>query len=168
MNTADQFIITKTTEEYKISICANMMSATEPWSRYGMDYNKCLKAFEGDFREIYVLETENRVVGFVILQICGTFKGYIQSLCISEPYRGRGAGKMLLSFCEKRILEISPNLFICVSSFNKGALKLYYEFGFSLVGELKDLIKEGVTELLLRKTYGPTLDYQPDRAKAKT
>jgi [ribosomal protein S18]-alanine N-acetyltransferase len=166
MITGDQFIITQTTEEYKISICANMMSATEPWSRYGMDYNKCLKAFEGDFKEIYVLEMENRVVGFVILQISGTFKGYIQSICVSEPYRGRGVGKMLLGFCEKRILKISPNLFICVSSFNKGAIKLYYEFGFILVGELKDLIKEGFTEILLRKTYGPILGYQPDPAKS--
>jgi ribosomal protein S18 acetylase RimI-like enzyme len=162
MNAGDQFIITQTREENKISVCAKMMAATEPWSRYGMDYDTSLKAFEGDCKEIYVLETENRVVGFVILQICGTFKGYIQSLCVSEAYRGRGLGKMILVFCEKRILKISPNLFICVSSFNKGAIKLYYEFGFTRVGKLKDLVKEGITEILLRKTIGPILGYQPD------
>ena len=65
----------------------------------------------------------------------------------------------MLQFCERRILAISPNVFICVSSFNKGAIKLYYETGFKLVGELTDFIKEGFTELLLRKSAGPILGY---------
>jgi ribosomal protein S18 acetylase RimI-like enzyme len=51
-------------------------------------------------------------------------------------------------------------VFICVSSFNKDAARLYYKFGFKLVGELDNFIKEGYTELLLRKTVGPRLGYQ--------
>jgi hypothetical protein len=38
-------------------------------------------------------------------------------------------------------------------------MKLYYEFGFKLVGELSDFVKEGYTELLLRKTFGPIIGY---------
>jgi ribosomal-protein-alanine N-acetyltransferase len=68
-------------------------------------------------------------------------------------------GTRLLHFCEERIRKISPNIFICVSSFNKGAMKLYYEYGFKLVGELNDFVREGFTELLLRKTYGPIVGY---------
>ena len=160
MDAGDQFIISLTTDQEKILLCAKMMSLTEPWSIYGMDIDKSLQAFQGECKEVYLLERENQVLGFAILQVCGTFKGYIQSLCVSEAYRGQGLGKMLLSFCEKRILKISPNIFICVSEFNKGAIKLYYEFGFTLVGELKDLIKKGNTELLLRKTYGSILGFQ--------
>jgi ribosomal protein S18 acetylase RimI-like enzyme len=125
-----------------------------------MNYDLCLKAFEGDYREIYVIEIKNEIAGFVILQISGTFSGYIQTICISEAYRGKGYGKKLLQFCEERILKISPNVFICVSSFNKGAIRLYYEFGFKLVGELDDFVKEGFTELLLRKTVGPRVGYR--------
>jgi ribosomal-protein-alanine N-acetyltransferase len=71
-----------------------------------------------------------------------------------------GLGRKLLQFCEDRILKISPNIFICVSSFNVGAIKLYYEFGFKLVGELEDFVKKGFTELLLRKTFGPIVGYK--------
>jgi ribosomal protein S18 acetylase RimI-like enzyme len=155
----EQFTITQTTDAKKITTCADMMSKTNPWVTYTMDLTLCLKAFEGDCKEIYVLENENEIVGFAILQVCGSFKGYIQSLCVSEKFRGKGIGTKLLQFCEERIRKISPNIFICVSSFNKGAMKLYYEFGFKLVGELNDFVKEGFTELLLRKTYGPIVGY---------
>jgi len=159
MATEEQFNITQTTDAEKIVACALMMSTSEPWITYTMDYDYCLNAFKGDCKEVYVLENENGIAGFVILQICGTFKGYIQTLCISETHRGKGLGKKMLHFCEERILKISPNIFICVSSFNKGAIKLYYEFGFKLAGELNDFVKDGLSELLLRKTFGPIVGY---------
>lgn len=155
------FSITKTKEKKHIEICAEIMSVTDPWIRYGMDYDLCLKAFEGEFREIYILEIEKVIAGFAILQMTGTFKGYIQSLCINEQWRGRGLGLKLLQFCEEKILEISPNIFICVSEFNHKAIKLYVKFGFELIGRLNDFLKPGITELLMRKTYGPIVGYQP-------
>jgi len=149
-----------TTDLQDISVCAMMMAQTDPWIKLGMNFESCLKAFEGPSKEIYVLIKNDEIAGFVILQTGGTFKGYIQTLCLGEAYRGKGLGKKLLQFCEERILKISPNIFICVSSFNKGAIKLYYEFGFKLVGELNDFVKEGFTELLLRKTFGPIVGYK--------
>jgi [ribosomal protein S18]-alanine N-acetyltransferase len=149
-----------TTDPQDITICAKMMAQSDPWITLDMDYALCLKAFEGPLKEIYTANLEGKIIGFVILQTGGTFKGYIQTLCISEAYRGKGFGGKLLQFCEDRILKISPNIFICVSSFNKGAIKLYYKFGFKLVGELNDFVKEGFTELLLRKTFGPIVGHK--------
>ena len=153
-----EIIITKDPADF--SVCARMMSGTDPWITLGMNYDQCLKAFEGECKEIYIIRKENDIAGFVILQVCGTFSGYIQTICTGEKYRGRGLGTKLLEFCEKRILKFSPNIFICVSSFNKGAMKLYYEFGFKLVGELENFVKEGFSELLLRKTVGPRVGYK--------
>jgi ribosomal-protein-alanine N-acetyltransferase len=150
--------ITKNPKDFEV--CALMMAETDPWITLDMNFNQCLKAFEGNCKEIFVLRIENSIAGFVILQVCGTFSGYIQTICISEKYRGKGFGTKLLRFCEARILKFSPNVFICVSSFNKGAIKLYYEFGFKLVGELDNFVKEGLTELLLRKTVGPRAGYK--------
>jgi len=116
-----------------------------------------LKAFEGSSKEIWVVEIDKEIAGFVILQLGGTFKGYIQTICIDAAYRGRGIGTKLLQFCEERILKISPNIFICVSSFNNGAIRLYKEFGFKLIGELDNFVKDGFTELLFRKTVGPMM-----------
>lgn len=137
-----------------------MMSETDPWITLGMSYDQCLVAFEGSCKEIYVIRYREEIAGFVILQVCGTFSGYIQTICIHENYRGKGFGTKLLKFCEERVLKFSPNLFICVSSFNRDAFRLYYRFGFRLVGELDNFVKEGFTELLLRKTVGPRVGYR--------
>jgi ribosomal-protein-alanine N-acetyltransferase len=154
-----QFILTKSSADF--SVCAGIMASTDPWITLGMDYAQCLVAFEGTCKEIYVVKDGKEIAGFVILQVCGTFSGYIQTICISENYRGRGIGRTLLKFCEERILKFSPNVFICVSSFNKGAAKLYYDFGFKLVGELDNFVKTGFSELLLRKSVGPRAGYKP-------
>lgn len=159
MNPVDNLVFVLTKNHDEISVCAEMMYTTDPWITLGMDYEQCLKAFEGSCKEIYVVKDSNQIAGFVILQVCGTFSGYIQTICISEQYRGKGIGRKLLGFCEERVLKFSPNLFICVSSFNKGAAKLYYDFGFKLVGELDNFVKEGFTELLLRKSAGPRVGY---------
>ena len=160
MTSHEKFIIRLTSDHREFKVCALMMSETDPWITLEMNYDQCLTAFEGTCKEIYVIETENTIAGFVILQTCGTFSGYIQTICIDEVYRGKGFGKKLLEFCEERIHKFSPNVFICVSSFNKGAIKLYYEFGFKLIGELENFVKDGFTELLLRKTVGPRVGYQ--------
>lgn len=160
MNISENISFKLTTDDQDVSVCAMMMAETDPWITLEMNYELCLKAFEGPSKEIYVIAQNDEIAGFVILQTGGIFKGYIQTLCIGEAYRGKGLGKKLLQFCEERILKISPNIFICVSSFNKGAIKLYYEFGFKLVGELNDFVKEGFTELLLRKTFGPIVGYK--------
>lgn len=156
----EELTISLTKDENDFRLCASIMAGTDPWITLEMDFEQCLKAFEGDFREVYVAKYGDDLAGFVILQVCGTFSGYIQSICMSEKYRGMGSGTRLIEFCEKRIMEFSPNIFICVSVFNKGAAKLYYRMGYKLVGELESFLKEGYTELLLRKTIGPKLGYR--------
>lgn len=157
MTREDRMDIYLTADPHHIDICARMMATSDPWNTFKMDYGDCMKAFDGPSKEIYVIGLEGNIVGFAILQLAGTFKGYIQTLCIHENKRGNGLGKKLLQFCEKRILKISPNIFICVSSFNSGAIRLYENFGFKHVGKLDNFVKEGFTELLLRKTVGPIL-----------
>jgi len=161
MKFGDTTVIRLTEYSHDFECCAKMMVKSDPWITLGIGYEQCLKAFEGSSKEIWVIEADHEIAGFVILQMGGTFRGYIQTICVDDVYRGKGLGKKLLHFCEERILQISPNLFICVSSFNVGAIRLYLEFGFTLVGQLDNFVKEGFTELLLRKTVGPMSGYQP-------
>lgn len=144
---------------------AEMMAATDPWKTLGMDGVACRAGFEGGFeggcKEIHVAYWKDEPAGLVILQVCGTFNGYIQTLFVAEAFRGRGFGKRLLEFCEERVYRVSPNIFICVSTFNIRALRLYEAVGFTVVGELKDFLKPGFDEWLLRKTIGPRLGFEP-------
>lgn len=156
-NHSTELSIEATSDPAIFAKCAAMMASSAPWTTMGISYEQCLPGFEGSWRKTYVLLYQQKLAGFVVIQPLGSFKGYIQTICIGEEFRGKGFGKHLLHFCEAKILETSPNVFICVSSFNTGALKLYQEFGFKLVGELNDFVKAGFTELLLRKTSDPML-----------
>ncbi len=160
MDREENITITLTSDPKDFSECAAMMCSTDPWITLKMNYDLCLTAFEGTCKEIYVMHIQNEIAGFVIVQTGGTFSGYIQTICINQKYRGRRLGTKLLQFCEDRILKFSPNVFICVSSFNEGAIKLYYEFGFKLIGRMENFVREGFDELLLRKTTGPRVGYQ--------
>jgi ribosomal protein S18 acetylase RimI-like enzyme len=69
-------------------------------------------------------------------------------------------GTLLLGFAEKRISMDSPNIFMCVSSFNKGAQRLYQRLGYKVVGAMKDYIVAGHDEILLRKAIAPLADFK--------
>jgi ribosomal protein S18 acetylase RimI-like enzyme len=152
--------IEKTTNQDDFDFCSIMMAKSDPWITLEMGIDLCIQAFVGASKEVYIIKNDKEIAGFVILQMDGTFKGYIQTICINEDFRGNGLGKQLLTFCEDRILHISPNVFICVSSFNTRALELYTGFGFKIIGELPNFVKDGFSEILLWKTVSPKIGFQ--------
>lgn len=91
----------------------------------------------------------------------GAFVGFIQTVCIDPMRRGQGLGSTLVEFAERRILKVSPNVFMCVSSFNLDARRLYERLGYKVVGELTDYIVRGHSEFFLRKTVGPLTGLAP-------
>jgi [ribosomal protein S18]-alanine N-acetyltransferase len=150
-----------TTDENILDDCALLMSKSEPWLTLKRDLKSCKDAVRGDNKEVYIMTDNIELVGFAVLQMTGTFKGYIQSILIKPNHRDRGLGSTLLKFCEERIFQISPNVFICVSSFNKKAARLYYKLGYEKVGVLKDFVVKGQSETLLRKTKGTISEFKP-------
>jgi [ribosomal protein S18]-alanine N-acetyltransferase len=135
--------------------CARMMAASEPWLTLGRSYEACLAIITLPGREVYVLRGGAEVAGFIIISMVGPLVGYIQTVCIDSEKRGLGLGSRLVEFAEQRILAESPNVFMCVSSFNQNARRLYQRLGYQVVGELTDYIVRGHSEILLRKTTGP-------------
>lgn len=135
--------------------CARLMATSEPWITLGRSYEASLDIIGDRSREVYLARDEAGLAGFVILCMTGAFVGYIQTICIDPLRRGQGLGSSLVEFAERRILKVSPNVFMCVSSFNVDAKRLYERLGYKVVGELTDYIVRGHSELLLRKTVGP-------------
>ncbi|MHB8838204.1 MAG: GNAT family N-acetyltransferase [Gemmatimonadaceae bacterium] len=141
--------------------CARMMCETDPWITLGRSYERCLTAVSDPARELYVARDGNQVAGFILLIMKGQFPGYIASVCVAASARGSGLGTQLVAFAEERIHRESPNVFLCVSSFNDGARRLYERLGFEFVGPLRNYIIEGHDELLYRKAIGPLSTFTP-------
>jgi ribosomal protein S18 acetylase RimI-like enzyme len=140
------------------------MADSDPWRTLGRDYETSLRIVSDPVKEVYVAyvgdETE-AVAGFLILKMTGAFVGYIQTVCVAPEWRGRGLGAILIPFAEERIFRETPNVFMCVSSFNTNAQRLYERLGYQRVGELTDYIVAGYSEILLRKTIGPLTGFRP-------
>jgi len=132
--------------------CARMMASSEPWLTLRRDFDDSLELISDPSREVYLAVFNGEIVGFIVLVMPGALVGYVQSIYVAEDWRGKGIGRQLMAFAEKRIFSEAPNVFICVSSFNKDAQRLYRRLGYRAVGQLKDYIIPGHSEILLRKT----------------
>ena len=139
-----------------------MMAGSEPWITLRRGYEEALALLRDPTREVYGAFEEGRVLGFVILNMSGAFVGYVQTVCVGAEDRSRGVGTLLMRFAEERIFRESPNVFLCVSSFNPRAKALYERLGYEMVGELKDYIVKGHSEYLLRKSVGPIREFRKD------
>jgi ribosomal-protein-alanine N-acetyltransferase len=156
----DALTVTPLSSEAEAQWCARLMSSSEPWITLGRSYPESLERLRDATRERYVARLGSVLAGFLLLNMRGAFIGYIQTVCVSPEFRNKGIGTKLMEYAENRIFQESPNVFICVSSFNYEARKLYEQMGYKMVGAMMDYIVRGHSEFLLRKTRGPLSEFR--------
>jgi ribosomal protein S18 acetylase RimI-like enzyme len=139
--------------------CAQLMANSEPWITLRRDYEFALKRLSDPTREVYTAMFEMTLAGFIVLNLRGPLNGYIQTIGVMPESRNCGIGARMIAFAEERIFRESPNVFLCVSSFNAAAQRFYARLGYQRVGELKDYVVKGHSEYLMRKTKGPLADF---------
>jgi ribosomal-protein-alanine N-acetyltransferase len=154
--------IRELTTDEEARACATLMANSEPWLTLGRSCDDSFGIMTDPEREVYVAREGGEIVGFAVLQMRGAFVGYIQSVGVGPGARGRGIGSAIVRFAEERIFRESPNVFLCVSSFNERALRLYLRLGYEVVGELTDYIVSGHSEILLRKSTGPLSGFKSE------
>jgi [ribosomal protein S18]-alanine N-acetyltransferase len=142
--------------------CAGFIIASEPWVTLGLTSEQAMQRLTDPTREIHVAAVGEEIVGVLILFLDGALKGYIQTIGVHPDCRSRGIGRRMMEFAEQRIFHLSPNVFLCVSSFNTKAQKFYEQLGYQRVGELADFVVKGSSEFWMRKTRGPLLNFRPE------
>ena len=132
--------------------CAQVMASTDPWITLGRDLEQC-RAFCAN-REylLYVAHSGGEPCGFMLMHRRGLASSpYITVLAVAREFRSQGVGSQMLAFAEDFFRKDARHLFLCVSSFNTRAQAFYARHGFAAVGELKDYIKPGASEIILHK-----------------
>jgi ribosomal protein S18 acetylase RimI-like enzyme len=136
------------------------MASLDTWKKLKRDLDLTKKVFENTEKEKYLISIKNQPIGFLVIDMKGAFRGYIQSIGLVPEFQGKGLGSQIITFAESRIFEESANVFMCVSSFNLKAKALYDRLGFETIGILKDYVVKGHDEYLLRKSLGPVSDFK--------
>jgi ribosomal protein S18 acetylase RimI-like enzyme len=131
--------------------CARVMASTEPWITLGRDLAQCRSALVRPGTELFVAREKELRSGFILVAPYGLAASpYIASIAVAAEARGRGVGSQLLRFAEEHFAG-RKHLFLLASSFNPRAQNLYRRHGYELVGELKDYVATGYSELILHK-----------------
>lgn len=147
------------TQKHK-ELCARWQVMNDPWKTLGATYERCLEGFSDQNKFCFIIMFENKPIGFLILIKQGVLRGYIATIFIAPEYQGKGLGTQVVKFAEEELFREFPNVFLCVSSFNKKAQKLYRRLGYSRIGILKDFFVAGYDEIILRKSRGPLSAYR--------
>ena len=132
---------------------ACVMSESDPWLTLGRDVAQC-RAFiaPAPDSELLIAHVDGEPAGFLFLRPRG-FAGspYIASIGVAAAHRGRGVGSEMLRHAETRYAPTARHIFLCVSSFNADARRLYERVGYKHVGTLPDYLIDGASELIMHK-----------------
>ncbi len=154
-----------------LKACEDIVAASEPWKTLGehIDFANTLSRENRPYDRAYVCIVKNKAVGFVIFTPQPVFArgGYIRSIGVAPSLRRLGIGRKLLSFAEKFVAGRSPNVYLCVSSFNKRAQAFYRDSGYTKVGKLQDFILAGASEYIYWKRLIPRAGERKKQRKAR-
>jgi len=149
--TRNPIAITAATETER-DWCAELMAGSEPWITLGRGLEQCRALCHHSEYSLLVAHAPDLPCGFVLLHPRGVAGSpYIASIAVVEEFRGRGIGTRLLAHAEAHFAASASHIFLCVSSFNPGARRLYERLGYVEVGELKDYVIPGAAEILMHK-----------------
>ena len=139
-------------EDSELDWAARQLAGTDPWIRLGVTLESCMNTCHDPEYLVFIAHSSSSPVGAMIIHPRGLAGSpYLKSIVVDANHRGHGVGRELLSFAESYFRSSSKHFFLCVSSFNNRARKLYENAGYKKVGEFSDYIINGESELLLCK-----------------
>jgi ribosomal protein S18 acetylase RimI-like enzyme len=147
---------------------ADVMAASEPWLTLKRGRADALKLLRNRRKQCFIVRSGGERAGFLVLDLHGPLGGYIQTIGVAPELRGRGVGSAALAWAEALIFKQHRNVLLCVSSFNRGAQRLYRRAGYEVVGRLRDYVVADHDEILLRKTLGPLSQTTSQRTRRAT
>jgi ribosomal-protein-alanine N-acetyltransferase len=134
------------------NIVAEMIANSEPWITLGVTFEQCLKTIHDPEYIIFIARINNLPAGAIVAHHRGVASSpYLKSVFVAKEYRSMGVGGKLMVYVENYFRKEARHIFLCVSSFNFKAIEFYKQIGYNQVGEFKDFVIDGASELLMYK-----------------
>ncbi|HVN57029.1 MAG TPA: GNAT family N-acetyltransferase [Bacteroidales bacterium] len=131
---------------------ARLIASSEPWISLGITLENSMKFCHDKEYMVFIARLAGEPCGAMVIHPRGMASSpYLKSIVVESRFRSKGVGSALLEHAEGYFRESFRHFFMCVSSFNPRAKALYEKLGYKQVGELKDYILEGESELIMHK-----------------
>ena len=141
-----------------IPILSSMLSGMDLWQGYGMSEGRLAKDLERSLKRsdmVLIAEAKRgkEPVGIVWCQAGAAFgrSGFVKLIAVGDKHRRKGVASKLLAEAEGFIADISFDIFLHVSDFNKDARAFFKRHAYEQVGILKDYVIPDVDEHIYRK-----------------
>ena len=155
-------MIVRPLEERDVAQCAEILSSTPLWQRYGVTPESALRRFQEGLQSdalILVMVDEQSagnaetVMGFAWVAVRGGFdrSPYLRLLAVRDSNRGAGLGHQLIQAMEDRLRQTGPDVFLLCADYNLAAQRFYEREGYLRVGQIPDYVISGVAEIVYYK-----------------
>jgi diamine N-acetyltransferase len=130
---------------------ARCIVAMDPWLTLGYEADPMGRYLSREDPGLsrYAVRADGCTVGVLGVRYPWLLGPHLELIAIFAGHRSRGLGAELLGWLEQR--GRFRHVWVTVSTFNERALRFYQRLGYHRVTVLKDLIRSGYDEILLRK-----------------
>ncbi len=140
--------------------CAALVVGHALFARYGLDaagLETALRAGTATGDQVLCACDGSELLGMAWLVATGAFarSPYLRLLAIAGRAVGSGVGSRLMEAVEGSAFARSDDLFLLVNDDNRSARRFYAGRGYVVVGHLRDYLRPGVHETIMRK-HRPT------------
>lgn len=89
--------------------------------------------------DCWVMDFQEKILGFVILSTTLTREGHILNLCVDPAYQGQGFGRKMLAYAMSQARQKGIDMvYLEVRRSNTRAISLYDKMNFIQIGERKN------------------------------
>ncbi len=131
------------------------IAAMDPWARLGITTPSQMSAFLGhsdDNKRCFTILADRARAGAVVVRFPWLSGPYLNLLAVLDAFQDKGIGRLALAWMEAEGAAAGArNAFLSVTAFNDAAIAFYMRNGYSEAATLRDLIKDGEDEILMRK-----------------
>ena len=144
----------------------------EPWSGLGYRADALGRylARKARTRSVWVARTgaKGAPAAIAVVDDGVLLGGFIALLAVRSEWNGQGLGRALVDHVAAQTFATRRWLYVSCDGNNAAALRFYRKLGFSRVGRLPDLVRQGRTEILLRKGAANPVQNSTPKAGTKS
>jgi ribosomal protein S18 acetylase RimI-like enzyme len=140
-------------DPHEASVLSDLLARMDPWRtlRYTASALRRYLLCPDATLYRYAVVSQDTTIGVVCIRYPWLRGAYLELIGLDAAYQGRGVGCEILCWLEEQAQREACNVWILVSAFNTRARTFYTRQGFTEIGPLKDFVRPGYDEILLRK-----------------